>query len=174
LILNLKPKTLYKRNGNQPFRISSRPPAVGRSLRRAQVTVIVAKPFRAGSLRFLFLWIETRCTFPRGSAFLSPRPVVPGSVLHRLSALRWEPPCFLRLSALPVRAGLLFCLCLAVSALFPSWDFSQPFIARLMKQMYTRSNSQCKDFLFLIHTNNSQTLLTIVNNPENVKIDIYY
>jgi hypothetical protein len=61
---------------------------------------------------------------PVGRAFHSPRPVTPGSVLHRLSALRSEPPCFRRLSALPVRAGLLLCLCLAGSASLPSWDFS--------------------------------------------------
>jgi hypothetical protein len=62
---------------------------------------------------------------PVGRAFHSPRPVTPGSVLHRLSALRSEPPCFRRLSALPVRAGLLLCLCLAGSASLPSLDFSE-------------------------------------------------
>jgi hypothetical protein len=193
----------------------------------------VTKPFRAGSLRFLFLRIEARFAslsgFPCGLPFRASRPVHPcgisfrvllaerssGPPLFQLSlrsafpglpfglpslavpcGLPWQvfqsnglpfapacypwpgitsplgfvfgPPCFRRLSALPVRAGLLICLRLSVSASFPSWDFSQPFIARLMKQMYSGLNAQCKDFSSLIHTNNSQTLLTIVNNSKHV------
>ena len=102
--------------GVPSFRTSSRRQPSAEASGKHQVTVIVTELFRAGSLRFLFLWIEARFAFPCGWAFLSPRLIIPGPDLHRLSALRPVPPPVSHLAAL---------LCLdRASVLPPSFDFS--------------------------------------------------
>jgi len=101
---------------------------------------------------------------PYGLAFLSPR--LPSLILFCITSrlCSWDPLPFLALRRLPGWASHPLCLCLAVSALLLPWDFSQPFIARLMKQIYSELKTEIKFFWYFILTRNSQCLLTIVNN----------